>query len=136
MALHNEENLGKKFFLDHEVELTIGDPTPLHDPNCAICFKPIYQAKCDHKADTHDHYLCSKERKSKTDTDSHQNPLQGDQLPEPGLKIKACGHIFGRQCFLRWVETEHTCPMCRTKLFKPFVERVITTGVSMEPGWF
>lgn len=28
-----------------------------------------------------------------------------------------CGHIYGKQCILRWTQESNTCPMCRKSLF-------------------
>lgn len=30
-----------------------------------------------------------------------------------------CNHLFGADCLKTWLETNNTCPLCRTTLFSP-----------------
>jgi hypothetical protein len=101
----------KAAFLTEGFTLTILDTTGLQE-DCGICTKPIYKAKCDSDAKSHNHgNHCSLEQK-----DTHAAaPL--DEYPEPGIKIKACGDVMGHQCALTWFEHKSTCPFCRAKLF-------------------
>jgi hypothetical protein len=37
---------------------------------------------------------------------------------ETGLRIKACGHIFGPTCIKEWFKGSKNCPMCRKQCFE------------------
>jgi hypothetical protein len=95
-------------------ELTILDATGTYD-DCGICCKPIYKPQCDSDSTSHDHHLCSSEPKQSSTPAPTMGPL--DEYPEPGLKIKACGHVLGHLCALKWFEQANSCPFCRVRLF-------------------
>jgi hypothetical protein len=95
-------------------ELTILDATTQYD-DCGICCKPIYKTECDKDATSHDHHLCSSEQNSASALAPTMDPL--DEYPGPGLKIKACGHVMGQRCALKWFEQANSCPFCRVRLF-------------------
>ncbi|KAF5867661.1 uncharacterized protein Bfra_010635lb [Botrytis fragariae] len=35
------------------------------------------------------------------------------------VKMKICGHVFGRRCITQWLKDNNTCPMCRRKVLLP-----------------
>jgi len=34
------------------------------------------------------------------------------------IRLKMCGHAFGKRCFLKWLGKSSFCPICRGKLFE------------------
>jgi hypothetical protein len=102
----------KEDFLKWGCELTICETTPLEDPLCVICTTPIYVVKCDNDPATH-HHQCSTEQNAKPETPATADP---DEPAEPGLKILACGHVFGNKCLRAWLRDKHSCPTCRRQL--------------------
>ena len=38
------------------------------------------------------------------------------QEPTATPKTTSCRHTFCQSCLDKWLETKHTCPMCRTKI--------------------
>jgi hypothetical protein len=101
-------------FLAEGYELTILD-TAGEQEDCAICTRPIYKPKCDSDGRSHNHDCCSSEQEVKPNPAAIK-PFFGE-FPEPGLKIKACGHVLGHRCALKWFENANSCPFCRRKLF-------------------
>ncbi|KAF1962515.1 hypothetical protein CC80DRAFT_462673 [Byssothecium circinans] len=56
--------------------------------------------------------------------DLHSFPVE-DLIADYPVRIKYCGHIFGKQCLETWMDTPlidaakypfHTCPVCRVKI--------------------
>ncbi|KAF1952549.1 hypothetical protein CC80DRAFT_552360 [Byssothecium circinans] len=39
-------------------------------------------------------------------------------IPHEAIKIRGCGHVFGKECLNVWIENQDTCPMCRVTLFR------------------
>jgi hypothetical protein len=89
----------KAKFLRDGFELTILESTTSGEEDCAICTRPIY---------------CG----------SHPS----NEPAEPGLRIKACGHVLGATCALKWFEEKNSCPFCRATLF-PLVKVVKVTWI-------
>ncbi|KAF1911379.1 hypothetical protein BDU57DRAFT_524467 [Ampelomyces quisqualis] len=114
----------KATFLAEGFDLTILDTTS-PEQDCAICTKPIYQAKCDNDAKSHNH-------------GPHCSPAPNDKpatpapIAEPGIRLKACGHVLGHRCALRWFELKNSCPFCRREVFVLGGEEVSGRVV----GWF
>jgi hypothetical protein len=100
----------KKAFLAEGFELTILETSgPQQD--CPICKIPIYLSECKDTTHPHDSCPCSLEPTPKADPAS--------EIPEIGLRIKACGHEMGHQCALDFFEFAKygACPLCRIALF-------------------
>lgn len=48
--------------------------------------------------------------------------------PEIPIALPGCGHVFGSVCISQWLHTperNHSCPLCRRKLFGRLHENVI-----------
>jgi hypothetical protein len=121
----------KEAFLAEGYELTILDTTEEQE-DCAICTRPIYKPDCDGDSKSHNHTACSSEQKAKP-VPATVKPIEGE-YPEPGLKLKACGHVLGHSCALTWFKSANTCPFCRTKLFG--LERRTPQFTALGPGFF
>jgi hypothetical protein len=42
-----------------------------------------------------------------------------EPLPESPVVVKQCGHVFGRDCITRWMNSSNVCPMCRSEFYVP-----------------
>jgi hypothetical protein len=78
----------KAGLLQEGFELTILESPNSGEEDCGICTRPLY---------------CG----------SHP----AAEPAEPGLRIKACGHVLGATCALKWFEEKNSCPFCRATLF-------------------
>ena len=45
------------------------------------------------------------------------NRFRSREDPEPPVRLP-CGHVMGRKCISRWLESENSCPLCRRVLFE------------------
>lgn len=52
-----------------------------------------------------------------------QCPICLEALILETQKITKCQHTFCMSCLDKWLETNHTCPMCRTELNEPDVKQ-------------
>lgn len=48
-------------------------------------------------------------------------PLEPNHEP---AKMPKCGHVFGRDCIVEWLEKHDTCPLCRDELLLPVAYRL------------
>jgi hypothetical protein len=78
----------KAGLLQEGFELTILESPNSGEEDCGICTRPLY---------------CG----------SHP----AAEPAEPGLRIKACGHVLGATCALKWFEEKNSYPFCRATLF-------------------
>ncbi|CAG8973520.1 hypothetical protein HYALB_00002846 [Hymenoscyphus albidus] len=71
-----------------------------------------YQLGCPETLDFY-HQIITKERERQTTTDmDNENECVGAVQTE-------CGHIFGKKCLAKWIQTQSTCPICRAHLREP-----------------
>jgi hypothetical protein len=98
-------------FLAEGFELTIIEAHGEQD-ECPICYRPIYKAECDGNTNSHIHEMCGTSEKKPQPPRSPSDPY-----PEPGLRLKRCGHVIGYTCAMAWFERSNTCPMCRAALY-------------------
>ncbi|CAG8961194.1 hypothetical protein HYFRA_00013250 [Hymenoscyphus fraxineus] len=71
-----------------------------------------YQLGCPETLDFY-HQIITKERERRTTTDmDNEDSCVGAVQTE-------CGHIFGKKCLAKWIQTQSTCPICRARLREP-----------------
>jgi hypothetical protein len=84
---------------------------PVESMEYDICFNPLITSGTPLIHDTespqngsskHEHAEC-------TTTD--------DATAKPAIRVKKCGHVFGKDCFMAWVDISDTCPKCRDRYF-------------------
>ena len=51
-----------------------------------------------------------------TDCNICMEPFGSTEDPESPVQLP-CGHVMGRKCISRWLETSNSCPLCRHVLF-------------------
>ena len=51
-----------------------------------------------------------------TDCNICMEPFGSTEDPESPVQLP-CGHVMGRKCISRWLETSNSCPLCRRVLF-------------------
>ena len=52
-----------------------------------------------------------------TDCNICMEPFGSTEDPESPVQLP-CGHVMGRKCISRWLETSNSCPLCRHVLFR------------------
>ena len=56
-------------------------------------------------------------------SNTSQCPICLESLLPETQKITKCQHTFCGSCLNKWLETNHTCPMCRTEVNDPDVKQ-------------
>ncbi|TGO56009.1 hypothetical protein BOTNAR_0232g00170 [Botryotinia narcissicola] len=98
------------------------------EDNCSICIEPYATAATLSEPDAvvtipkEDIILViANGFEDSIDTsDDPKHPIIISNEPHhDAVKMKACGHVFGRRCITKWLKENNTCPMCRGKVLLP-----------------
>ena len=92
---------------------------------CSICREPLqcYALSESSSIQTSSKYDKTTDSESKESQPLSDAPAVDENKPETTVRIKACGHVFGRECITEWLHTSTTCPMCRISLEPPLLDR-------------
>ncbi|TGO33908.1 hypothetical protein BHYA_0222g00180 [Botrytis hyacinthi] len=113
--------------VDGIIELVDVETLDLED-NCSICIESYATAATLSESDTvvttpeeHSTIVFENGFEDSIDTldDSKNSIIVSNEPHHAAVKIKACGHVFGRRCITKWLKENNKCPMCRGKVLLP-----------------
>ncbi|TGO21388.1 hypothetical protein BPAE_0222g00010 [Botrytis paeoniae] len=138
-ALHYHDgsmrSLGVKILFDHTYRikaineiLESVDVETLDSENCSICIESYTTAAALSEPEI---VVTTPEEPSTSDiangfedsidtsNDSEDPIIISNEPHQAAVKMKTCGHVFGRRCITQWLKENNTCPMCRRKVLLP-----------------
>ena len=69
---------------------------------------------CTLETEDQECYICYRSLPSPSKTQS-TTPEEQEDL---AVRMKVCGHVFGKACITEWLQFSSTCPQCRREVFK------------------
>lgn len=92
---------------------------------CSICREPLrcYALSESSSTQTSSAYDKTSYSASRNLQPPNVVPAVDQNKSETTVRIKPCGHVFGRECITKWLHISTTCPMCRTSLERPLLDR-------------
>ncbi|TEY27893.1 hypothetical protein BOTCAL_1078g00030 [Botryotinia calthae] len=94
------------------------DVETLDSENCGICIEPYTTAVTLSELET---MVTTSEEPGTLDiTYGFEYSITTPNIPHhDAVKMKRCGHVFGRGCIVQWMKENNTCPMCRSRVPLP-----------------
>ncbi|KAF7852585.1 uncharacterized protein EAF02_012172 [Botrytis sinoallii] len=92
------------------------DVETLDSEHCSICIESYTTAATLSEPET---VVTNLEATSEITNGFEDSIDISNESHHTAVKIKKCGHIFGRRCITQWLKDNNTCPMCRRKASLP-----------------
>ncbi|TGO48018.1 hypothetical protein BCON_0255g00160 [Botryotinia convoluta] len=92
------------------------DVETLDSEDCSICIESYTMAKTLSEPET---AVTTSEATFDIANGFEDSIMISNETHHAAVKMKTCGHVFGRRCITQWLKENNTCSMCRRKVLLP-----------------